>query len=554
MSTIRSLILLSLCFAVCAAAQPAVTGVANAATNILGGLPNSPLAEGSIAVAFGNNLGPADIVVASGLPWPTTLAGTSAQIVASNQTIDLPIYYTSAKQIAFLVPSSTPVGGGSIHVTYNGQTSANFAIGTSGRNVGIFTVDSTGSGPAIVTFPDYSLVSNTKDANCGGPNTRCGAANPGQTLILWATGLGPVTGDETTTPLPGDMTSIPLKVWIGGISAEIVYRGRSGCCIGEDQIIFVVPSGVYGCKVPIATQINNGVSNFATIPIVQSGTSCPASSSIVSSDILSQLSNSPALAIGFVELKRQPDDNADRAEAAFVKFNASGQLFVDAVDENPVGTCTVSPYFNASGPPEQDPFSTLPFSFLDAGSTLTLNGNGHSVPFARSSDGDYGGRLGNLGTVLTPGAYTVVGTGGANVGAFSTNVTIPQPFLWNNRPLNGSVARTNGLVVNWTGGGSSGTVVIGGSAGTLSAPNTNVAFAGARFNCIAPASAGTFTIPPAVLLSLPIAPGNPNPNRPYFGEIDVGFQSAAVPLLAPGIDGGVVFYDESLPQVPVAFQ
>ena len=65
-----------------ATAQPAVSAVANAASNILNGLPSSPLAEGSIGVAYGGRMGPANIVIASTLPWPTTLSGTSAQIDA----------------------------------------------------------------------------------------------------------------------------------------------------------------------------------------------------------------------------------------------------------------------------------------------------------------------------------------------------------------------------------------------------------------------------------------------------------------------------------------
>ena len=102
-----------------------------------------------------------------------------------------PRYYTSATQVAALLPSNTPTGNGTITVTYNNQPSNSAPITMVTRNLGIFTVDSSGGGPGIVTYADYSLVSPTKAANCGGPNTTCGAANPGDTLILWATGFGP---------------------------------------------------------------------------------------------------------------------------------------------------------------------------------------------------------------------------------------------------------------------------------------------------------------------------------------------------------------------------
>src|SRR6185503_774438 len=105
------------------------------------------------------------------------------------RSVNALMYYTSDKQIAALLPSNTPTGGpATITVTYNGQASPPTAIrGVVAANLGIFTLDSTGRGLAIVTYPDYSLVSGTKGTPCGGPNTACGAANPGDTLILWGT-------------------------------------------------------------------------------------------------------------------------------------------------------------------------------------------------------------------------------------------------------------------------------------------------------------------------------------------------------------------------------
>jgi hypothetical protein len=134
--------------------------------------------------------------------------------------------------------------------------------------VGILTLDSSGQGPAIITYPDYGLVSAAKAANCGGPNTACGAANPGDTLTLWGTGLGSVGGDDASgAGLGQNMPNIPLTVWLGGAQAPVSYQGRSGCCVGLDQIVFTVPSKVpTGCAVPLVVQIGtttNTVSNTA---------------------------------------------------------------------------------------------------------------------------------------------------------------------------------------------------------------------------------------------------------------------------------------------------
>jgi uncharacterized protein (TIGR03437 family) len=529
-----------------AAAQPVVAAVANAASNRLSGLPSSQLAQGSIGVAYGRNMGPANIVIASTLPWPTTLSGTSAQFDAGGQTINLPIYYTSATQIAFLLPSNTPAGGGNIRVTYNGQTSATFAIGTVQSNLGIFTVNSQGSGPAIVTYADYSLVSRTK------------AANPGQTLILWATGLGPVTGNETTTPLPGDMTNVPFRLWIGGVSANIVYRGRSGCCIAEDQIVFVVPDGVSGCSVPIVAQINNAISNYATIAIAPTGSACTPYNPGVPASIMSQIAAVASPSFGFVEFSRDVADKADRGESAFFKLNGSGQLLADAIDSMPLGTCTVAPFFNAPGPSGSDPFDTLPISVLDAGASLAVSSSGRNRTLPKTPPGTYEAQLGDTsaGNYFDPGVYTITGTGGRDVGSFITSITVPQPLVWTNPPANNApVVRANGLTVNWTGGDPNGFVYIEGQGVILTAPGSNTVFAGAQFQCLAAASAGTFVIPPAVLLTLPPPPVNPAPgSRPVFGFIGISGDTAPSTFTAPGTNGVSTSYEYRLAAVPIVFQ
>ena len=72
------------------------------------------------------------------------------------------------------------------------------------------------------------------------------------TAIIWGTGLTPVDGDEAAKPLPGDHKEVPVEVYVGLKKADISYRGRSGCCVGVDQIFFKVPTGITGCHVPVA--------------------------------------------------------------------------------------------------------------------------------------------------------------------------------------------------------------------------------------------------------------------------------------------------------------
>jgi uncharacterized protein (TIGR03437 family) len=253
-------------------ADPTITSVANAASNIY---LNSPIAAGAIFVIYGSGLGPANLSVASSPFQSTNLSGTSVAVMVGSTTVDALMYYTSATQVAALLPSNTPFGSGSFTVTYNGSTGGPAFQGVGPSNFAMFTVDSTGQGAAIVTYPDYSLVSPVKAANCGGPNTTCGAANPGDTLILWGTGLGPVNGsDAARAGLGQNMPNIPLTVWLGGVQAPIVYQGRSGCCIGEDQVVFTVPNNVpTGCAVPLTVQTYTTASTISN-SVMLAGSRC----------------------------------------------------------------------------------------------------------------------------------------------------------------------------------------------------------------------------------------------------------------------------------------
>lgn len=292
--------------------MPTITNVTNAASNITAGLPNAGIAQGAIFLIFGSDLGPNLISIAQNAFQSTNLSGTSISVTVNGITVAPLLYYTSAKQVGALLPSNAPVGTGTITVTYNAQASARAQITVVANNLGIFTVTSDGQGVGIVTNPDYSLVSVTPETPCGGPYTTCGAANPGDTLILWATGLGPVNGsDAAGAGLGVRMPNIPLTLWLGGVQANVIYQGRSGCCIGEDQIVFVVPNGPTGCAVPLAVQIGVEISNYTVMAVAPKGTrTCTPNASYFSSSSVQQITSNGAFNVGGVSVWRQPNINA----------------------------------------------------------------------------------------------------------------------------------------------------------------------------------------------------------------------------------------------------
>jgi hypothetical protein len=382
-------------------------------------------------------------------------------------------------------------------------------------DVGIFTVDSSGQGPAIVTYADSSLVSASN------------AANPGDTLTLVATGLGPVSGDDASgAGLGQNMPDIPLTLWLGGVQAPVTSKGRSGCCIGVDQIVFTVPNNVpTGCAVPLVVQ--SGTSGTSVYPISNTTLLPVASGSRICTP------SNPALAL--VDLRKSVNSAGggynDQLQLLFGKFSSfppgTQPFFASYVDDQPPGTCIV--YNTGNNGADTYFFGSL--TALDAGSSFTVNGPNGSMTVA-GTPGQTAATLSDGGNFLVPGSYTVSGTGGNDVGPFSGTITFPtSPTLLS--PLSAVgliVTRSSGMTVTWTGGDPNGSVEI-----AVASMTDNTYTTGALANCKVPASAGTFTIPSYVLLALPA--GN------FTGfELGPGTNQAAAtaPFTATGLTVGMV--------------
>jgi uncharacterized protein (TIGR03437 family) len=232
------------------AANPAIaaSGVKNAASYSNPALPNGAIAQGSIFNVFGSNMGPASLAFASSLPLPTTLSGTQVSVTVTGSTVQCFMIYTSAGQVAAILPSTTPVGTGTITVSYNGAASATAPIKVAVSSFGIFTINQQGGGQAVVQDANYQFNSDTF------------AFQPNETVVLWGTGLGPISGSDANTPPSGNIPGISVTVYVGGVLAPVTYAGRSGYS-GDDQVAFTIPSGVTGCNVPVGVYVSaaNGV-------------------------------------------------------------------------------------------------------------------------------------------------------------------------------------------------------------------------------------------------------------------------------------------------------
>jgi len=198
-------------------AQVTLSAAVNAASYLNPSLPNGNLTQGGVFIVFGSGLGPSKLAEISAFPLPTTLSGTSISATVGGTTVHCIMLYTSAGQVAAVLPSDTPLGTGTMEVTYNNANSAPLNITVAAHDFGIFAVNQGGSGPGVLTNAITNVV-----------NSSAAAANPGDLEDIWGTGLGPVAGNEAAGPLPGNIPNLNVQLFIGGQSAQVMYAGRSG--------------------------------------------------------------------------------------------------------------------------------------------------------------------------------------------------------------------------------------------------------------------------------------------------------------------------------------
>jgi uncharacterized protein (TIGR03437 family) len=514
---------------------PSITDVQNAATNIPSGLPNGALAQGALFVVKGANLGPATFTQAAAFPLPKSVGGTSITVTVGSTTVDCIMFYSLARQVSAILPSTTPTGAGTLKLTYNGQ-SASFQIKIVQNNIGIYTVSQSGSGDAIAFLnSDSTLISPTH------------AANAGDVLVFWGTGLGPVNFDETQPATQSDMSNVPLHVYIGGQEAQINFRGRNGCCSSADSIYVTVPAGVVGCAVSVVMQIGNMVSNGTSIAVGQNGRTCTPVNPQV------PVGFTGTYKVGGVFLERTVETTAgilggpptntkvDAGGATFEKITyTSGAPTGAQLDVNSYGSCSISNYQQGSTPPTAGGGTVTP---LDAGPSITVNGPGSfgTKTLQKSTIGGfsiYGGLFDQTATTLVPGAYMFTGPGGADVGQFTANYTLPAIFTWTDQSTITTVNRASGVTVHWTGGNPSGYVTISGFSTYYG--GTAAATVIASFTCNARVSDGSFTVPPAVLLALPPS-GSSTPGGAVLpGSLSVESLDYQVFGPPPGLDVAVI--------------
>ncbi len=195
------------------------------------------------------------------------------------------MYYATPTQIAAVLPSGTPTGTATITVTYNNATSNAFQFQVVPSALGLNTYYGTGTGLVIAV----NAVSGTI---YGYTNS----AKPGDTIILFGSGLGADTNDSdtvyTSSPHP---VSTPLQIYFGGVAGTVAYGGSSGYP-GYDQINVVVPANApTGCYVGTGSESPELVPPRLQAPISDRSQSAhPAVSAAIPSLALPEAPSAPS--------------------------------------------------------------------------------------------------------------------------------------------------------------------------------------------------------------------------------------------------------------------
>lgn len=501
-------------------------GVVNAGSFLPPGLPNGAIARGSMFSVFGRNLGPASAQQVSAFPLQPTFAGVAVELSqGTNKVSALPVY-VSAAQLNVILPSTTPLGAVSLRVVYNGQTGNPIPINVTAASIGLFSVNGGGFGPGIV----QNFVSQASQPI----NSLSATARPGQTEILWGTGLGAATFSDAVAPTAVTLDT-SLELFVGGVKAAVSYAGRTPCCASIDQIVFAVPANApSGCYVPVVARSCNGlVSNTVTMAIDSSGAPCRDAHNPLSS----QFRGGGKTAITHlaretirVDVRANPpyDVVSDTLLATFRDEAASDFFFSAFTALPPLGSCT-----NYGGSTTRvfslgSPFAR-PGGQIDVGAALTVESPARRVEaqaIGGGLEGTFAELLGGVSpvraipvSVLSAGPFTIAALGKGSIAPFRFVLEPVNTLSWTNRDQIVTVGRARDLTVTWSGtpGVSRGVAILG------FAERTSYNAVGG-FICLAQPNTTGFTIPSYVLSALPASDlaESSNSARISVGNIPLG--------------------------------
>ena len=230
-------------------------GVVNAA-----GFEKVPgIAAGTLVSLFGTQLAPS-VEGATSIPLPTELVSTSVKV----NGIDAPLIFVSSGQINFQVPFEVGEGSGLVQVVREGQAGNTVSATVLNRSPGIFRFG----------IGEYGVIVNASQGNfplppaVAPPGLNAAPARPGDVLVIYATGLGPVTPEVRTGEAAASAEPLNRSVDIPGVQFSLspfglestpFFAGMTPGFVGLFQInVFLHQDLTTNPRTPITLDFGDG--------------------------------------------------------------------------------------------------------------------------------------------------------------------------------------------------------------------------------------------------------------------------------------------------------
>ncbi|MEO5925580.1 MAG: M12 family metallopeptidase [Bryobacteraceae bacterium] len=224
--------------------------------------PASTVAPLEMVTLFGTNVGPATLTPGQ-LDSQGRLASGSGNTRVLFDGIAAPVLNTSSTQTTVIVPKEVASRTSTtVALERNGVITGTQIFAVAPTLPGIFTADSTGSGPIVAINPD------------GTRNSMDRPAAPGSYVVLFATGAGLMDGNPANGEIMGAAKLVgplaPVYVRIGREPVQLYYAGSSPTQVnGVVQINAQIPTSLTTGEWPIRVIFGNASSAPGTTIFVK---------------------------------------------------------------------------------------------------------------------------------------------------------------------------------------------------------------------------------------------------------------------------------------------
>jgi len=231
---------------------PTVSKVVHAASYAEGSV-----APGEMLTLFGTNIGP-DSLTGLALDGAGNVATSLGGVQVLFDGMPSPLVYVSKTQIAVVAPYELAGRQDTtVQVSWSGQRSNGITIPVATTAPGIFTANSSGTGPGAIAHVNGSI------------NSPANPAAPGDTVAVHVTGEGQtspkgVTGKVTTVSDVPPLTPSPVlavAVLIDGRPARFIFAGEApGFVSGVMQLNVQIPANARTTDLPITVSVGGNSS------------------------------------------------------------------------------------------------------------------------------------------------------------------------------------------------------------------------------------------------------------------------------------------------------